>query len=507
MKRDFLYCLIVILILVTGCSNARKHEWTKLDITGNWQDEQGFSAKVRTSEPALRPDELKSFHQELILPEGSYKILFEYDQFNDLLHGGTFDNDKKIFNGFSIDSVKKELTFRADPPEKGIARYYRAESDFKIGSKKTVRLGLDIHNTRAMRTWIEGNVLPVTGNKYFALDPGKTSGEYLLIKGIPFLARKVDIRHDVPWYSVTEPSLKAERGSLKTWNNGMNFDLNGTKVRRLHFLGMIHQVDIANGSWYCLKDDYGYSHFLGDKAGEIVITLTGNETISVPLIFGFNMWYSRPWDIFWCFKLSAGDPGPNGFNYDSTIFCGDKSYRNLIGNTLSLTDGMRLMGSGSNNTRFIFTLDLQGKSVRSVGIKGNAEMHGYPLISAITVETSGSSEGLTGLPMVCSTTGGVNPVTLDYIKNEAYKDSLEKLKHVLYTYKNEMPVLKDPVIPKIILVRAMILKALRKLSMPPHIFTGTGRNAGQRLLTVGINVLQVRQTKNWCITHSVPGYG
>ena len=69
----------------------------------NWQDENGFPAFIQTREPALKKGEIKTFSQELTLPEGIYRIIFEYDQQNDQPHGGAFENNYENFKGFKID--------------------------------------------------------------------------------------------------------------------------------------------------------------------------------------------------------------------------------------------------------------------------------------------------------------------------------------------------------------------------------------------------------------------
>ena len=81
----------------------------------------------------------------------------------------------------------------------------------------------------------------------------------------------------------------------------INKDLpcHGARIKTAHFLGMIHSIDIGNGSWYSPKGDHSRSHFVGDKAGSIEIKWSDGETTSVPIIFGFNLWWSRPWDMIW----------------------------------------------------------------------------------------------------------------------------------------------------------------------------------------------------------------
>ncbi len=465
MKTRFFipFFITLPLIFLMGCRSISDNKTTKIDITGNWKDENGYPPYIQTREKKKKKGEFKTFSQVLTLPKGNYRILFEYDQRYGVAYGVAIDDNKTydslsqarerqdsettkdnkmVFNGFTINEIEYSLIFSPDSVNK---RIYRAEKDFVIeDSVKTLKLNLKVQNTRVMRTILTGSFR--LGNRnYFAVDPGITR-EYLMIRGIPFLARKSDIRHDAPWFGRGYPDVNADRGSLKIWDNGMSFNLGGTKVNKLHFLGMIHKIDVANGSWFSRKGDHGYSHFLGDEAGEIILTLKNKERISIPLIFGFNLWYSRPWDLIWYGNFMPDHMSP--VNHDKTLFSGDESYRDLVQNTLSLVDGMRLMGSGSNNTRFIFSVDLENKPVQTIEIKGVEEMYGHPLISAITVETAEPSSVLSPLPELGKNITGIKPVSIQYVSEEEYKLSLEKLKRVIYTYKDEMPELKEPVIPE-----------------------------------------------------------
>lgn len=446
MTTKIIILLLPLIISFTGCIPKEKNNIITIDITGNWHDENGFTPYIQTREPALKPGELKTFSQVLTLQKGKYSVVFEYDEKNDHSSGFSIGNHFDDFRGFRVNGIVQNLTFSSDSSGKEKYRVFRALSKITIEKdSSTVELELNIHNTRVMRTWISGNLYEVTDKKYYAVNPENTK-EYLLVRGIPFLARKTDLRYDAPWFQESEPSLDAERGSLKIWQDGMSFNLEGTPTSKIHFLGMIHQADIANGSWFSPKGDHGYSHFLGDKAGEIVLTFKNNEKAIIPLIFGFNLWYSRPWDMFWAYFPTTPDSWSPGYNYDSTIFSGNQSSRELIQNSLSLVDGVRLMGSGSNNTRFIFSLDLEERALKTIEIRGNEQMYGIPLISAITVETSGPSSILSAMPGI-STSTSVKPVTIQYVKDADYKPALEKLKHIIYTYKSEMPKLTEPEIP------------------------------------------------------------
>ena len=415
----------------------------RIDITGNWQGENGFLKNVQTHEPELEEGELKIFSQELKLAKGSYTILFEYEPEFDKTPGGVFNKDLTSFEGFKINGLIRTLSFSPTTTKKD---NYQAECRFKVDNNSPIKLTLAIHNTRVIRTWIIGNNLNKQSDKYFAINPhpGK---EFLFVHQIPFLVRKTDNLQYGVGFNGTHPTEKADRGSLNATGGMAKFDLDGTKVGRLHFLGMIHKIDISNGSWYAKKGDEGYSHFIGDKAGNIVITYQDNKKVTLPLIFGFNLWYGRPWDMLWFQYPKGSTEVVDKENFDKDLFSGDPEPRKLIENDLSLIDGTRQIGSRSSNTRFIFSLDMENKPIKSIEITGVEDMYGYPLISAITVETSSPSPVLSKLPDLGQGSPVTNPVTVQYILKEEYKPGIEKLKRAIYSFKDELPKLIEPEVP------------------------------------------------------------
>ncbi len=212
---------------------------------------------------------------------------------------------------------------------------------------------------------------------------------------------------------------------------------------------MIHNLDIANGSWYSPKGDHGYSHFVGDRAGEIVIRWEDGAEARVPLVFGYNLWYGKAWDNLWHYLDYV--PGRGGANFDATLFDGHDEHRRVIETGLALADGYRLMGSDSCNARFIFTVDLGGRSVRSIDVAGVPELYDFPLISAITFEMDAAAPPSTSpsapLARLSDPTGGVTglrAVTVDSIQREAWRAGVETIQRVLYTFVDELPKLSAP---------------------------------------------------------------
>ena len=173
MKRKLFYMFVVMLFFIAGCRSTFGSKINKIDITGNWQDKEGFMPYIQTREPELKDEELKSFSQELSLPEGTYSIVFEYEPAYDKSNGSAIENKFDNFNGFKINGVVNNLSFYADSTDKNI---FLAESKITItDAVKTLKLELAIHNTRVMRTWLTGSSLPYKNQKYFAVAPEQTA--------------------------------------------------------------------------------------------------------------------------------------------------------------------------------------------------------------------------------------------------------------------------------------------------------------------------------------------
>ncbi len=423
---------------------------TVIDITGNWRHGNEYSPCISVREPALREGAQAVFEQTLRLVKGTYTLELVYDPNLDTGHGDALGGAFSGFEGLSRDDAAVSLTFEQRDLDGGP---YTARHVFSVDADEgVVTLHLALANTRPMQTRLAAHQpLPASG-RFFAV-PSRLPSGLLVAHGVPFLMRGFQSWIQ-PWlWRDRDHNAMAFWGEIHSYpveiadpeSLGMQFFAYGAQVRTAHFLGMIHNIDIANGSWYSPKGDHGFSHFVGDKAGEIIVVWKEGGCAVVPLIFGFNLWYGHPWDLTW---HNSECSAPGGANYDARIFPGCDDHRDRIREGVCLADGVRLMGAKSNNARFIFSLDLAGRCVESILFRGVRELHDHPLISAITLETDVPAANLPALPAVTADSPNLRPVGLDAIEQGTYRAGVERIQHALYTFVDDLPVLEAPDIPE-----------------------------------------------------------
>jgi len=411
---------------------------SQLDITGNWCEFDSFLPYIQISEPDVKTTEVRIFKQSLKLPEGKYTIEFRYDQNLDNIAGKALMQDYRNFTGFKVNGTIIPLNFLVTSNAKN---EYSSQYSFVLPNMlNNLNLELSLSTTRPIQTLLTVPANIPESKKFYGVYPDSEKKTTAIIHGIPFVLNELSCEHipaGICFFKNPSPICE--------WKNGMRIKYNNTKVDVIHFLGMVQQYDIANGSWYSPKGDQSYSHFAGDTTGIINVSFTDGKKLQVPLIYGFNFWYGRPWDILWFYKpYSLKDKGEN---YDAQLFSGENKYRNIIRDGVKLVDGYRMIGGHSNNARYIFSLNLYGKSIETIEITSNDKMKGIPIISAVTIEADHPVSGLCPLPDVSSANINTNPVTPEIIEKVGYKHGVDNIMHTLYTFVDEHPKLKEPEIP------------------------------------------------------------
>ncbi len=413
-----------------------------VDLSGNWEEEGARIPCIRTREPPVVPGRTRRFRQVLSLPAGIHRIRFRYDRHTDNGPGLALGGSMDPFRGFSVDGRTLPLHFRAEADRPHL---WTAEARFRIAAPRTVPLEIRLASTRVLETEITCDDGWPLRSRWAAVRPER-GGQCLFVHGVPFLVDHVERQFLHAGFTFDGEVSPKLGGTLADWRDGMVLPCGDTPARTACFLGMVHRNDLANGSWYSPKGDHGYSHFIGDRAGEIGIEWQDGSRTDIPLVFGFNLWYGRPWDILW--HDNAYSPDGPWQNFDSTLFEGRDDARDRIARNLRLADGIRPMAGYSCNARYLFPVDLEGRVVRSIAIRGTDDLHEYPVIIGVSLETDAPSPILAPLPDPGDRDPCLIPVTPGEIRTGTRADAQSDLQHLFYDFTEEVPVPENPERPE-----------------------------------------------------------
>ncbi len=430
-RREFLSLIGSATLNLAAKKAGASPPLTTIDITGNWRSTDD-SGRIIVREPPIPRDDPRTFEQILQTVPGPYVIEIDYSPSRDADLGSSLQGNFATYQGLSINGKVVSLAFL----KKGDV--YTAKAEFTAVEDHT-HLGLAFFNTRAPVTRILTSRFN-THPSFHALPPAG-DGELMAIRGIPFLLRK----HT--FFESTVGELGMDRGSLAEWRGGMSLDCKGARARTVHFLGMIHNIDLGSASWYCKHGDSGYAHFVGDRAGQILLDFDGGITEEVPLVFGYNIWFSKPWDLFWFFA-PWGRPVNRVTNYDAQLFAGNDQGRTVLQNSLKLRDGLRSPMVSGSNARFVYSLQLDDRPLRRIRVTGNDKLHDYPLISAVTLETAESPDGLATLPAVAQPWDRTPGDALSDVRSARWNDAIKQLQETIYVSESQLPQMSEPEVPE-----------------------------------------------------------
>jgi hypothetical protein len=406
-----------------------------IDITGNWHEGDDFSKGISVHEQVPMPPG-NIFNQTLLLPSGCYKLRFIYDKSKDHFEGMSLLNR---YDHFSLLINRKEyfLDYKAIDSD-------RYSGDIAFSADGETVLQMKLMNTRPMDTYLEfqDTIVPnASANKVFYAGIKAETGEDIhIIRGIPFILGRRENKNNHLNHLKKPPTW----GSMQNYAENPTLNCGDIKVWNIYFLGMIHDYDISNGSWYSPKGDHGFSHFAGDQGGSLIFRFSDGSEERVPLIFGFNVWYGHPWDLLWD-QRNYAKPGVDQRIADDTILGGNEEYRQVLKNGIGLDDAVRRMDRGSHNQRYLFTMNLEGRQLHSIDVTGSDEIYGFPQISAITMKTDAvAPDGLRMLPIFAYPSRQITIHSFREIGNKNYLHGVEKIKRILYTHVDELPILKNP---------------------------------------------------------------
>ncbi len=404
----------------------------RMDISGNWVWEDAPARGLIVSQPEP-PEEGNLFTQTLLLPEGRYRLYLFYKPSCD--HAPK----KAIFGRtyrfpVNVNGREYEIDFKRLDEE---STEFRAFLPFAHPGGE-MRLALRVRDTFCFgRTILESEAeTALPGAGYYAL-PQEEADELTVVRGVPFRSAHpmYSLNYMVFWHPEQEETI---RHWLKE-----PVDCGDTPAEMLYCLGMTHHYDWANGSWYAKPMDYGYNHFVGDKVGDLRLRYTDGGEEDIPLIYGWNVWYGKGWEACW---EGTTRSGKDARSMDGTILHGNAEQRRILQEDIGLDDGIRRKGELCRE-RYLFTVKLDGRRLRSLQVLPQKDRYGMVVISAVTLQSSGEST-LQALPCVASSEGRLTVHTLDEVRTEAWKPAIDRLQHVFYTFNDELPVLTEPLIPE-----------------------------------------------------------
>lgn len=403
----------------------------KADITGNYTSAGERPDRLSVRERDVPDGEKKTFVQTLRLIAGERYILrFLYDTHLDrapmrALGGGV------RFSGVTLDGKAVPLCFcSAD------GRSYSAQWEWVSGGEEA-RLVLSVCSTRPFKTELEGE-LPLS--EELCGVPPEEGGEYALCGGIPFLVKKIVHRFAMPGFNMdfANPFGK-DCGSL--FFPETEHPLGGVRADRMYLCGMVHSLDVANGAWASKRGDNGFMHFAGDHAGDLLLR-SGEKTEKIPLIFGVNLWYCAPYDMVWHYQKDPYTSGGEAENFDAVLFSGEEAPREILSRAVRLTDGTKYMAAWFSNVRYVCSVELDPRTAYDwIRLVPDPALYEYPVIAGVTFRCK-ERGSLVPLPQ-----SGMRPrgrvISLAERKERGWEGDLEALKHLLYTYADEKPKLRE----------------------------------------------------------------
>jgi hypothetical protein len=203
----------------------------------------------------------------------------------------------------------------------------------------------------------------------------------------------------------------------------------GFRASYLCFLGNISTYDKGTGSWFSPRGDMSKEQFIGDVLGEMEIILDNNEKISIPLIFGFTLWWDEP------LRPRIGH-GPYHEPFKS-----DENAKKTLDEILYLNRYKQIYENETYEPGMAYCsiIDIKGGNVKSVKITKDKKYFGEPLFIGMTVLSEEEIDNLYQFPKPHEKVdlSDKKIITSDLLSENFYKQRVKDLMKVLYTFKED----------------------------------------------------------------------
>jgi len=204
--------------------------------------------------------------------------------------------------------------------------------------------------TMAMATDKAAGSSPGAPVKYAVLRPAGANAHPAptLIDGIPFLKNTI--------WTLVEEGASASLSDLNI------------EAKYLYLFGCVNSIDKAHFNWGG-TDDFK-NQFIGDKAGYLHVKYRSGVIDTIPLVFGYTLWWHDGYD-------SSPEP-----------FKSDSSKQVILDRALCVANGIE-----GGKAPYFLRIDLREEPVLAIELKGDSGHAGHPVIDGITLGDVAGAQG------------------------------------------------------------------------------------------------------------------
>ena len=220
--------------------------------------------------------------------------------------------------------------------------------------------------------------------------------------------------------------LPSSLADIPHYDGGSVNILVNSEVERIYILGGRSSYDYGVGHWgdYDVRNDASDRQFIGDQSGELEVVYTDGSRDRVPLMYGLNQWWWTRWG-----DVTTGGPYLEPFATTPRPLIASLQVYSLDNNPLAPS---------------YWVYKPQDKKIALLRLIDNAQIQGYPLVSAITLEARSGGPNTTALPSPTADSKyedwlAAHTITWEGVASGAYDAPVKALRDFLYTSAADIP--------------------------------------------------------------------
>ncbi len=245
------------------------------------------------------------------------------------------------------------------------------------------------------------------GLSYAVLRPGNDDG-----------LSAPDIIHSIPFLRTTVLTSLEEGGTASL--TGFNVE-----AKYLYLRGCSNSIDVPHNNWGGADDVK--NQFIGDKAGSLHIQYRSLAVDSVPLLFGYTLWWQE------------------GYKASPEPFKSDLAKQTILDRALCVANGLR-----GEKDLYYLRIALREEPVLAIALNDNSEHAGRPIIDGITFGEVSVATILDAARFIRVDSGPIDDRISAWLSSHSIEsinplprsrqDALRDLSRVIYTFPDDIDV-------------------------------------------------------------------